>query len=205
MGFEALVGWGLAALFGGFPLWALVGWLVARRASFESGAGTAMLLFGTTGLAAAAAVAWFIFQHPGFAATLEDPRQPYALIGVFGAFGGFGVLGGGVLLASAVSQRRERLGRVREAAPVSDGRERWGTTFTISGNLAIMGCAISTAFMDLSAIEGVQLMFSGVVGGCACFLMAFACKGKLTLEAALILILVGGGFGLALAAVSYLG
>jgi hypothetical protein len=205
MGFEALAGWGLAALFGGFPLWVLVGWLVARKAGFESGAGIAMMLFGTTGLAAAAAVAWFIFQHPDFAATLKDPRQPYAMVGVFGAFGGFGVLGGGVLLATAASQRRERFGRAREATPVSAERERWGTTFTIAGNLAIMGCALSAAFMDLSAIEGTRLMFSGVVGGCACFLVAFACKGKLTLEAGLILVLIGGGFGLALAALNYLG
>jgi len=205
MGFESLVGWGLAALFGGCPIWALVGWLVARKSGFESGTGIAMMLFGATGLAAAGAVAWFIFQHPGFAATLQDPRQPYAMVGVFGAFGGFGVLGGGVLLATAASQRRVRLGRVREAPPVSERRERWGSTFTVAGNLAIMGCALSAAFMDLSAIEGTRLMFSGVVGGCVCFLTAFACKGKLTLEAGLILVLVGGGFGLALAALNYLG
>lgn len=205
MDYEALIGWGLAALFGGFPLWALVGWVVSRWSSFESGAGTAMLLFGTVGLGAAAVLAWFILQHPGFAETLEDPRQPYAMVGVFGAFGGFGVLGGGVLLAWSASQRRERLGRQREPLPVGPERERWGTSFTIAGNLAILGCALSAGFIDLSTEQSIALMFTGVVAGCACFFVAFACKGKLTLEVALILLLIGGGFALALAAVQYLG
>jgi hypothetical protein len=174
--FEQQVAWGLAAMFGGLPLWALVGWLVSRgRRGFEAGAGTAMLLFGLTGLGAAASVAWFIFGHPQAVAALEDPRQPYAMVGVFGAFGGFGLLGGGVLLASGARQRRERLGIGREPAPVSAERERWGTSFTIAGNLAIMGCALATAFIDLSAERGITLMFSGVVAGCACFLVAFAC------------------------------
>jgi hypothetical protein len=206
MGFEQQVTWGLAALFGGLPLWALVGWLASRvRGSFESGAGTALLLFGLTGLGAAVSIAWFIHGHPDAVAALEDPRQPYAMVGVFGAFGGFGLLGGGVLLASGTRQRRERLGTIREPAPVSAERERWGTSFTIAGNLAIMGCAIATALLDLSALRGTTLMFSGVVAGCACFLVAFACKGRLTLEAALILLLVGGGFALALAGLHYLG
>ncbi|MGM9489855.1 hypothetical protein [Ideonella sp. YS5] len=206
MGFEQQVGWGLAALFGGLPLWALVGWLASRgQGGFESGAGTALLLFGLTGLGAAGWVAWFIHGHPEAVAALEDPRQPYAMVGVFGAFGGFGVLGGSVLLASGSRQRRARLERAREPAPVSAERERWGSSFTIAGNVAIMGCAVATAFLDLSAVQGTTLMFSGVVAGCACFFVAFACKGLLSLEAALILILVGGGFALALAALRYLG
>jgi hypothetical protein len=192
-------------LFGGVLLWALVGWVMARVSSFELGAGTAMLLFGLTGMACAGSVGWFIFQHPGFEAMLEDPRQPLAMLSVFGAFGGFGLLGGGVLLASAARERRERWGRERELVAVSGSRERWGRTFTIAGNLAIMGCAISAAFMNLGAVQGIELVFGGVVGGCACFLLAFALKGRLTLEAALTLLLVGGGFGLALGAVNYLG
>lgn len=204
MDYEALIGYGLLALFGGLPLWALVGWLVARASTFEDGAGTALVLFGATGLAAAAALAWFIVQHPGFADSLEDPRQPYAMVGVFGAFGGFGALGGAVLLAWAARERRERLGPVREEAPVSAERERWGTSFTIAGKLAILGCAISSGLMDLSTERSIELMFTGVVAGCGCFFVAFACKGKLTLEAGLILTLVGGGFALAVAALRYL-
>jgi hypothetical protein len=127
------------------------------------------------------------------------------MAGVFGAFGGFGLLGGGVLLASGASRRREERGQVRQPAPVSTERERWAASFTIAGNLAILGCALATAFLDLSAVRGITLMFSGVVAGCACFFVAFACKGRLTLEAALILLLVGGGFALALAGVHYLG
>lgn len=204
MDYDTLIGRGLLALFGGLPLWALVGWLVARASTFENGAGTALALFGATGLAAAGALAWFIFQHPGFADTLEDARQPYAMVGVFGAFGGFGALGGAVLLAWAARERRERSGRAREAAPVSAERERWGQSFTIAGNVAILGSAASAGFMDLSAERGIEMTFTGVVAGCACFLVAFACKGKLTLEAGLILVLVGGGFALAVAAVRYL-
>jgi hypothetical protein len=205
MGFEQHVGWGLAALFGALPLWGLVGWLASRSRGFETGAGAAMLLFGLTGLGAAASLAWFVHATPDAVAALEDPRQPYAMVGVFGAFGGFGLLGGGVLLASGASQRREQRGRVRQPAPVSAERERWATSFTIAGNLAMLGCAFATAFLDLSAVRGITLMFSGVVAGCACFFVAFACRGRLNVEAALILLLVGGGFALALAGVHYLG
>lgn len=207
MDYDTLIGHGLLALFGGLPLWALVGWLVARASSFENGAGSALVLFGATGLAAAGALAWFVFQHPGFAETLDDPRQPCAMVGVFGAFGGFGALGGAVLLAWAARERRERSGRPghsREEVPVSAERERWGQSFTIAGNVAIFGCAAGAGFTDLSAERGIELTFTGVVAGCACFLVAFACKGKLTLEAGLILVLVGGGFALAVAAVRYL-
>ncbi len=205
MPFEQLVSLGLLALFGSVPPAALIGWLVARRRGFETGAGVALEIFGAAGLGAALAVAVFIAVSPAAVAALDDPRQPYAMVGVFGAFGGFGVLGGGVLLAGAARRRREQLGPVPAAAPVGAERARWGRSFTIAGNLAIVGCALASGLLDLDAVRATTLMFGGVVAGCACFLVAFACHGRLTLELALTLLLIGGGFALALASLRYLG
>lgn len=59
--FDQIVTTGLAALFGGMLLWVPIGAVVGRFQGFEMGAGTAMLLFGLTGLSFAAWLAWYLY------------------------------------------------------------------------------------------------------------------------------------------------
>lgn len=59
--FDQIVTMGLAAMFGGLLLWVPIGGIVGRFHGFEIGAGTAMLLFGLTGLAFAAWLAWYLY------------------------------------------------------------------------------------------------------------------------------------------------
>lgn len=59
--FDQIVTAGLAALFGGMLLWVPIGAVVGRFQGFEIGAGTAMVLFGLTGLSFAAWLAWYLY------------------------------------------------------------------------------------------------------------------------------------------------
>lgn len=61
--FEQMVGIGLASLFGGMLIWVPLGAVIGRFKGFEIGAGTALMLFGSTGLAFAALVAWYLFHE----------------------------------------------------------------------------------------------------------------------------------------------
>lgn len=133
----------------------------------------------------------------------EDRRQAYALIGVFGAFGGFGLLSG--LFFAVTTARRHRPAMALDERALSPRRQRLGQGFTIAGNLSMVGCALTAAFADLSAVRSGVLVFGGAAAACVSFAIALVAKRALALDAALILVIVGGGCALAALSLWYLG
>ena len=135
----------------------------------------------------------------------DDPRQANAMIGVFGAFGAFGVLGGTVILASWARTRRESGVPPTTPPALSARRERLATGFTIAGNIAGLGCMLAAAWLAMPFDRSFRLIAVGVAASCLCFAVAFGLRHRLTLEIALTLLIVGGGFALAGWSVAYLG
>jgi hypothetical protein len=133
----------------------------------------------------------------------EDPRQANALIGVFAAFGGFGLLAG--LFFAVTTARRHRVQGVSEQHALSARRQRLGQGFTIAGNLSMMGCALTAAFVDMDAARAGVLVFGGAAAGCTSFALALIARRRFTIEAGLILAIVGGGCAMAALSLWYLG
>lgn len=131
---------------------------------------------------------------------VQDRRQAPAVVGVFGAFGGFWSLAGLVMLAS---QRERR--HPPSARPVSAARARWATMLNTTGHLLVVGCLLLASFGDWDATRSTLFAFRGVALACLFYAAAFAARRKLTATAALTLLIVGGGFGLAAWSLKYLG
>jgi hypothetical protein len=197
---ERIATLGLLAMFGSVPLMLPVGWLIARRAGFEAGVSAVLLVFGIA--AAATAVRLAIHVHVQ-SALVADPRQANALIGVFGAFGGFGLLAGAFFAVARA--RRSRAAATLDERTLSPRRQRLGQGFTIAGNLSMVGCALTAAFADMSAVRSGVLVFGGAAAACVSFALALVARRALALDTALILAIVGGGTALAALSLWYLG
>lgn len=131
----------------------------------------------------------------------DDPQQPWAVVGVLSAFGGFGLLAGLFFLSLAWPRRpAPRL----QAPPLPAWRSRMGTGLTVAGNLTVFAAAGWAGFADVSAERSTAIVFGGVALACAAFMAASALLRKLSVPAALILLIVGGGCGLAAWAVTAL-
>ena len=189
MSFDDIVTTGLVALFGGALLWAAIGALVGRFQGFQVGIATGMILFGLTGLGCAGWLAWLLWG-PG--AEVAPGRDQIGLVGVFGAFGGFGALGGGVVLASELEQRRPRAPK-----PVSAWRAQLATACTVSGNLVLLGSVVMGLVMEDEVMRGTFTIFRGVTIACGCWFAASVLGQGLKLFHALFFLLLGGGFYLA--------
>ena len=137
---------------------------------------------------------------PTPAEKVDDPRQAGIAVGVFGAFGGFWSLAGLTVLAS----RRESRQPVVER-PLSAARARWATTFTIVGNLLVLGCVVGVSFLDWDAERSTRLAFRGIALACVFYAAAMALRRKLTPATALTLLIIGGGFALAAWSLAVLG
>lgn len=131
---------------------------------------------------------------------VPDRKQAPAVVGVFGAFGGFWFLAGLTLVASWWESRRPARPR-----PVSAARERWGTTFVVIGNLLLVGCLLVASLADWDAVRSTLFAFRGVSLACVFYAAAYFLRRKLSLATALILLIIGGGFGLAAWSLQYLG
>jgi hypothetical protein len=134
------------------------------------------------------------------AEVVNDARQAPVMVCVFGAFGGFWFLGGLALVASRREGRegdRSR-GAGRDAAPAPGPRRRGlATAFTALGNLVLLGAILVAVFADWDGARATQFSFRGVASSCVCYAVAMALRRTLTLSAALVLLIVGGGFALA--------
>ena len=100
--------------------------------------------------------------------------------------------------------------RHRVAVPIDEGtlsprRQRLGQGVTIAGNLAMVGCALTAALADLSAVRSGMLVFGGAAAACVSFAIAQVSRRAWALDAALILAIVGGGCALAALSLCHLG
>lgn len=134
------------------------------------------------------------------AEVVQDRRQAPAVVGVFGAFGGFWFLAGLALVASRRKSRHPTPPR-----PLSPARQRWGTTFTVIGNLLLIGCLLGAGLADWDAVRGTLFAFRGVALACLFYAVAFHVRRSLTATTAIVLVIIGGGFGLAAWSLQYLG
>lgn len=186
---DDIVTTGILALFGGVLVWMAIGWLVARFKGFNVGLATGMILFGLTGLAFAARLAWVLWG-PGTAG--EPTTEQIGIVGVFGAFGGFGALGGGIVLASELEERNPR-----PPQPVAPWRARMATGCTVAGNLVLVGGMVMGMLLDDDMTHGAHTAFRGVTIACACWFAASVLGHGLRLYQTLFFLLLGGGFHLA--------
>ena len=186
---------GLLMLFGaagiGLQLGALVGW----RSRFEWGVACGLLCIAAGGLGGALHVAWAIIH--GTMPAVEDPRQPWAMVGVLCAFGGFGLLAGlfFVLQARAESSPPRP---VSAAEPVlSPWRRRLGNSVMQAGNISLLAGMLIGGFDGGSVERSLAICFGTAAFACTEYLVAFSLLRRVSGQVALILLIVGGGCGLA--------
>ena len=142
-------------------------------------------------------------QNPGGlvpAEVVQDPRQAGIAVGLFGAFGGFWFLAGLTMWAS----HREYRQPPADVAG-SPARARWSTTFTVVGNLLVVGCLLGASFTDWDAERSTRFAFRGVALACVFYAAALALRRRLTVSMALTLLIIGGGFALAAWSLAVLG
>jgi hypothetical protein len=137
---------------------------------------------------------------PTPAERVDDPRQASIAVGVFATFGGFWFLAGLTVLASRRESRQPAVER-----PVSAARARWATTFTVIGNLLLVGCVVGASLTDWDAERATRFTFRGVTLACVSYAVAMALRRQLTLATALTLLIIGGGFALAAWSLAVLG
>lgn len=140
---------------------------------------------------------------PATATPEEDSRYPMGLIGMFGAFGAFGLLGGTILLSSAGKKRRAAKGVApRAPKPVSPAVTTFAESLSTAGTLAAIGGFIACAFVD-DTVRAFQFAFNGIALACASYFVSFLLQRKLTVQSTATLLLIGGGFWMAGAAIRY--
>lgn len=140
----------------------------------------------------------------------DDPRSAWAGVGVLGTFGGFTGLAGLFFWVLARRESRPPTANDRTAQPVVDRllpawRQRMGRGLMTAGNLAMLTGAVVAGLSQAPTEQVLARLFGTLSAACAIYLGAFGLLGRLRAELALVLLIVGGGCGMAAWAVAALG